>query len=458
MPPTPSSDHPISRRTLLKGAGATLLGGAAVSAVAACGGKSSSAGTAAAVATTAGAAASKASGGKTTINFASAKFFAKSTIAQIVDEYNSSQGSVHVNYRELPTPSQSTEVHQQLVQSLSRKDGSLDVYTHDIVWISEFAGAGWAEPLDPYFDTAAKGLYFPGAIDACTYGGKLSALPWYLDSGMLYYRKDLLDTAGIEVPTTWDQLTAAAQKLVSTGKVTDGFNWQAKQAEVLICDLVEFVGSNGGSILAADGKTVTIADPNAVTAVQYMADTFGKLKITPKDVLSWDEEPSRMPFTAGKAAFLRNWSYVWSDAQDPKASQVAGKVGVTRLPSFANGKSTACLGGYQFGMSASSKKKSASVDFLTWMSSPATQLKFATDLGLAPSRPAVYAEPTLASSNPFMVTLKDIFTGGTPRPKTPLYSKVSLALQAAVSAALTTGDVQKNLNSAKQQVAQVLGA
>src|SRR5437763_13027784 len=111
VPPTPSSDNPISRRSLLKGAGATLLGGAAVSALAACGGKSS-AGASAAAASKSGGATSAAAAGKTTINFASAKFFAKATIAQIVDEYNSSQNSVHVNYRELPTPSQSTEVHQ----------------------------------------------------------------------------------------------------------------------------------------------------------------------------------------------------------------------------------------------------------------------------------------------------------------------------------------------------------
>jgi multiple sugar transport system substrate-binding protein len=109
-------------------------------------------------------------------------------------------------------------------------------------------------------------------------------------------------------------------------------------------------------------------------------------------------------------------------------------------------------------MNAASKKKSAAIDFLTWMSSPATQLKWATQLGLAPSRPAVYDQPALEKSNPFMVTLKDVFTGGTPRPKTPQYSKVSLALQAGVSAALTSGDVQKNLESAKSQIEQILSA
>jgi multiple sugar transport system substrate-binding protein len=438
----PIDGSPLSRRKFVQGVGAVLAAGAAAPALAACGSSSGSAAT---------------SGGKTTITFASAKFFARSTIGQMVAEYNNSQKHVQVQYIELPTPSQSTEVHQQLVQSLSRRDGSLDVFTGDIIWISEFAGAGWSAPLDSYFGTSAKAGYFPGVIDACTYNGALHSLPWYLDAGMLYYRKDLLQAAGIAVPATWSELATGAQKLVGSGKVSDGFNWQAKQAEVLVCDLVEFIGSNGGSILAADGKTVTIAEPKAVEAVQFMVDTFNKDKITPKAVLSWDEEPSRLPFTGGQAGFLRNWSYVWSDAQDPSASKVVDKVGVTKLPAFPGGTSAACLGGYQFGMNAASTKKSAAVDFLTWMSSPATQLKFATQLGLAPSRPAVYDEPALAKANPFMVSLRNIFTGGTPRPKTPKYSQVSLAIQAGVSAALATGSVQSNLSSVKTQIEQILG-
>ncbi|HEX6526322.1 MAG TPA: ABC transporter substrate-binding protein [Streptosporangiaceae bacterium] len=435
--------EPLSRRNFVKGVGAALAAGVAAPALAACGSGSSGA--------------TATSGGKTTITFASAKFFAKSTIGQMVQLYNSSQKHVEVQYIELPTPSQSTQVHQQLVQSLSARDGSLDVFTGDIIWISEFAGAGWSAPLDSYFNASAKAAYFPGVIDACTYGGALHALPWYLDAGMLYYRKDLLQAAGIAVPTTWDEVVTGAQKLLGTGKVSDGFNWQAKQAEVLVCDLVEFIGSNGGSILAEDGKTVTIADSKAVEAVQFMADTFGKDKVTPRAVLSWDEEPSRMPFTGGQAGFLRNWSYVWSDAQDPTSSKVADKVGVTTLPSFPGGKSTACLGGYQFGMNAASTKKSAAIDFLTWMSSPATQLRFATQLGLAPSRPSVYDQAALKAANPFMVSLRDVFTGGTPRPKTPKYSQVSLAIQAGVSAALATGNVQSNLSQVQSQIEQILG-
>jgi multiple sugar transport system substrate-binding protein len=440
--PPGGAGSPLSRRNFVKGVGAVLAAGAAAPALAACGGGTSSAAT---------------SGGRTTITFASAKFFAQKTIGQIVEEYNKSQKHVTVQYQQLPTPSQSTEVHQQLVQALSQRNGSIDVFTGDIIWISEFAGAGWSAPLDDYFGRSVQAQYFPGVINACTYGGAMHALPWYLDAGMLYYRKDLLGAAGIAVPTSWSEVVAASQKLLSAGNVADGFNWQAKQAEVLVCDLVEFIGSNGGSILAPDGKTVTIAEPNAVEAVQFMADTFGKYKITPKSVLSWDEVPSELPFTGGKAAFLRNWSFVWTDAQNASSSSVVGKVGVTKLPWFPGGKSTACLGGYQFGMNASSAKKSAAIDFLTWMSSPATQLKWATELGLAPSRPAVYKEPELAKVNPFMVSLQDIFTGGTPRPKTPKYSQISLAIQAGVSAALSSGNVASNLQSTKAQIEQIIG-
>lgn len=394
---------------------------------------------------------------RTEISFASAKFFGKSTVAQVVDAFNQSQGKILVNYDELPPPSASTEVHQGLVQRLAKKDGAPDVFTQDVVWIAEFAGAGWALPLDEYVTADEQDQYFPGVLAACKWQGKLTALPWFVDSGMLYYRTDLLKEAGAAVPETWDQLVTTAQALMSAGKARIGFSWQAKQAEVLICDLVEFVTSNGGKILGEDGKTVHIADPEAVEAVQFMYDTIAKHKVSPADVRSWDEEPSRAPFTGGEAAFLRNWSYVYPISQDEKSSSVVGKVGVVPLPHFAKGKSAACLGGYQYGVNASTQNRDASIEFLKWLSGPATQLQFATELGLAPSRPAVFDSAELGKAQPFMQTLKPVFVGATARPVTPKYSQVSLALQSAVSKAVTDGNVAEALGAAKTKLEQIIG-
>ena len=300
--------------------------------------------------------------------------------------------------------------------------------------------------------------YFPGVVQACTWQGKLTALPWFIDSGMLYSRKDLLEESGAKAPQTWDELIDSAKKLTSSGKAKFGFLWQAKQAEVLVCDLVSFVGSNDGSILKPDGKTVTIADEPAIEAVQLMHDFIKKNQISPEDVLSWDEEPSRRPFSSGQAVFLRNWSYVWKVSQNPSESSVVDKVVVTPLPHFPGKKSAACLGGYQYGVNASSKNRDAAIEFVRWMSSPETQLRFATQLGLLPTRPAVLDHPQIAQEEPFMQKLKDVFIGAIPRPVTPKYPQVTLVLQSEISKALTTGDVKGSLQSAKDKIQAIVKA
>ena len=393
---------------------------------------------------------------RVSITFTSAKFFGKQTIAEVVDAYNQSQSKVHVTYVELPPPSASTEVHQALVQQLVRRTGTPDVFTQDVVWIAEMAGAGWAMPLDQYFPADARKDYFPGTIAACTYQNKLTALPWFVDSGMLYYRTDLLEAAGAKVPETWDDLVKTAGAIQQSGKADFGYLWQGKQAEVLVCDAVEVIASNNGSILSPDGKSSRLNDAKSVEAIQFLYDTINKSKISPSDVLSWDEEPSRQPFTGGRAAFLRNWSYVYSISQDPKGSSVVGKVGVAPLPHFAGGTSSACLGGYQYGVNAATKNREAAIDFLTWMSSPATQLHFALQLGIAPTRPAVYEDTQLGKEQPFMKQLKGVFTGATPRPVTPAYAQVTLAIQSGVSKALVTGNVKAELDAAGTRIDAIL--
>jgi multiple sugar transport system substrate-binding protein len=190
--------------------------------------------------------------------------------------------------------------------------------------------------------------------------------------------------------------------------------------------------------------------------VQFMHDTIHQYKISPQDVLSWDEEPSRRPFTSGQAAFLRNWSYVWSIAQDAAESSVAGKVGVAPLPHFPGGRSAAALGGYQYGVNAASKNRDAAYEFVTWMSSPETQLRFATGMGLAPTRPSVFDEAELAKSQPFMQSLKNVFVGATGRPVTPKYAQVTLALQSEVSRALVSGDVEGSLKAAQAKIEKIV--
>lgn len=392
------------------------------------------------------------------LTFAGIKMFGPDQINAVLRDFEAANPGIKVQYIELPTPNNSTEVHTYLVNSLNAKNGEPDVFTQDCIWIPEFGGAGLSLPLDDFITEEDKAAYFPGLIETCTWDGKTVGWPWFVDGGFLYYRKDLLDKYSLAAPKSWDELTNAAQEIVSKegNAELQGFLWQAKQAEVLVCDWVEFLGSAGGSTLT--GLDVTINNDAGNQALQFMHDLIYDLKITPEAVLTYDEEPSRQPFTSGNAVFLRNWSYVYNLAQDPAESKVVDKVAFEPLPHFPDGKSTSCLGGYQFGLNASSKHPEEAFKLIEFLSSPESQKRYALEIAIAPTRTAVYDDPELKEKNPFMVGLKEVFTGSTPRPVHPAYPQMSLAMQSGLSAALAnqTG-VKEALDDIAQQLKDIIG-
>ena len=397
--------------------------------------------------------------GEVNLTFAAIKTFGPDYIAEILGQFADENPGMKVEYIELPTPNNSTEVHTYLVNSLNARNGEPDVFTQDCIWIPEFGAAGLALPLDDFVTDEDKAAYFPGLIENCTWDGKIVAWPWMVDGGFMFYRKDLLEKYELEVPATWDDLISAAKTVVEGEGNPDlqGFLWQGKQAEVLVCDWVEFLGSAGGSTL--DGTTVTINNEAGAKALQLMVDLIYDAKVTPEAVLTYDEEPSRIPFTSGEAVFLRNWSYAYGLSQDTAESKVVDKVGYAPLPHFADGKSASCLGGYQYGVNASSKNPEAAYKLVQFLSSEATQLKSTLTPGAnAPTRVAVYDAPELKEYNPFMASLKDIFVNATPRPIHPAYPQMSLAMQSGLSAALANQmEVQAALDSIAQQLTDIIG-
>ena len=112
--------------------------------------------------------------------------------------------------------------------------------------------------------------------------------------------------------------------------------------------------------------------------------------------------------------------------------------------------------GYQYGVNASSKNKEAAIEFVRWMSSPETQLRFATQIGLCPTRSAVLDDPKIAQEQPFMQQLKPVFIGAIGRPVTPKYPQVTLVLQSEVSRALTSGNVKAALQTAKDKIQAIV--
>ncbi|TCP08464.1 carbohydrate ABC transporter substrate-binding protein (CUT1 family) [Crenobacter luteus] len=321
------------------------------------------------------------------------------------------------------TPNDSNErlaLYQQILASGSDK---IDVFQIDVVWPGILARH--LVDLRPYVKGAEK-QHFPSIVANNTVAGKLVAMPWYTDAGLLYYRKDLLDKYKLKAPTTWDELAAAAKTVQDAERAAGndklwGYVWQGRAYEGLSCDALEWVAShNGGTVVDATGK-VTINNANAARALSTAASWVGT--ISPKAVLNYGEEEARGVFQAGNAVFMRNWPYAWALAQKTD-SQVKGKVGVMPLPKGgAAGRNAATLGGWQLGVSRYSKNPKLAAELVAYLTSAEVQKMRAIKSSYNPTIPALYQDAEVVRANPFMAALYTTFSSAVARPSSVTASK-----------------------------------
>jgi len=293
-------------------------------------------------------------------------------------------------------------------------------------------------------------------MEAVTYKNTVYAVPWYIDAGVLYYRKDLLDKYKFGPPKTWQELVKTAQYITAREKEMYGFIWQGKQYEGLVCNVLEYLWSNGGDVLK-DGKSV-INSPEDIQALGFMRDLITKYKITPDLVTTSIEEPTRHIFGDGKAVFLRNWPYAWNIFEN-EGSLIKGKVGVSTLPSFPGHESASTLGGWQLGINKYSKHPEAAEKLIRFLTSENSQKRLALTIGYKPTLKSLYVDKDLISQQPFTVSLYDIFMKARPRPVSPYYMNMTQVMQSEFSAAISEIRTPKEaLDSAQKQITHILEA
>ncbi|WP_456406464.1 ABC transporter substrate-binding protein [Caldithrix abyssi] len=362
-----------------------------------------------------------------------------------------------VKVKEEILPSNSNIQHQFYVTSLESGSADFDVFLIDVIWAPEFSLAGWLEDLSALIPEEERIQFFSAPLRADMYQGKLYAVPWYIDAGVLYYRKDLLQKYGFSPPVSFDDLVHQAQTILNgeQNPTLNGFLWQGKQYEGLICTANEVISGFGGKILDENGR-VRLTDNAVRSALNWLKDCIYTHRISPRWVLSADEESTRLSFLNGNAVFLRNWPYCWTFFQREE-SKVRGMVGTAPMPALPgiNGKST--LGGWQLAVNRFSQKKELAKRFVRFMASPEVQLQFAIQVGTKPTRKPLYEDPRLIKEQPFIVQLFPILKNTVPRPVTPLYPQISQILQIEFSAILSNiRAVEPALESARIQIEHVL--
>ncbi|MCF6526364.1 ABC transporter substrate-binding protein [Streptomyces sp. JJ36] len=320
-------------------------------------------------------------------------------------------------------PDSADETRSQMITELRSGRGRYDILNIDVAWTPEFAAAGWIAPLDR--SRFPLDSFLQPVLDTATFDSRLYAVPYVTNAGLLYYRKDVLEKAGERPPRTWEELARQARTLAPEYGL-EGYAGQFLPYEGLTANVTEAVRSAGGRLLGDEGARVTV-DGDARQALAFLSRGVREGWIPP-EALRFKEEESREAFQQGRYLFLRNWPYVYAMAGG-EDSRVAGDFGAVRLPG-PEGPGTSVLGGSNLAVNADSRHRESANRLIAYLTSERVQRRVLTEGALPPVRADLYRDPELVRDHPYLPTLRRSIMAAEPRPKSPRYDQVSLAVQA----------------------------
>ncbi|CAE8605617.1 unnamed protein product [Polarella glacialis] len=234
--------------------------------------------------------------------------------------------------------------------NLSLASNRLDIFRIEASWLRALEDN--LLDLYPVLGPRAK-LFDPRALEALTVDGKLLAIPSFLDSTVLYYRSDLLQKYGFDVPKTWDELEETARAIQQQERARGladfwGLQWQGSPNEILTGLTYSFIASQGGgSFINASGQ-VDIINERAKMAVErvrgWISNADVDKQITPARILNQHLHETKVPFMMGHSVFLLDLTHIIGEVQSFKIEgcavdgNLSGTVSYTHVPGLMWGE------------------------------------------------------------------------------------------------------------------------
>ena len=317
-------------------------------------------------------------------------------------------------------PTDASQQREQLVRRLGAEDSSIDIVGMDVIWTGEFANAGWVEEWTGPQKQQVTENVFSNVIETASFDGKLYAAPFNTNAQLLWYRKDLVK----KPPATWDQMIEEAEGLKEAGTI----QVQANRYEGYMVFVNALIESAGTEILSGPEEVDLEQKPT-----EKALEVIGKLAnggAAPPSLSTSDEDTARLGFEAGESAFMTNYTFAYASAQ-AEAPDIGKVMGFARFPRVeANEPSKPPLGGFNLAVSAFSENKDVAFEAAACLANDVSQ-KTAVELdGLPPSRSDLYSDKAVTKAYPgFAQLVKESIEASGPRPTTPAYQDVSLAVQ-----------------------------
>jgi multiple sugar transport system substrate-binding protein len=335
---------------------------------------------------------------------------------QAVDDCNKqANGRFTINYVKLPNIAD--QQRELLVRRLAAEDDDIDVMALDVIWTAEFAQAEWILPWEGERRSVAEEDKLEGPLETVRFEDKIWAIPFTSNTQLLWYRKDRVDTPPEDF--TWDEMIDDAVE-----KGTD-VEVQAAQYEGLTVWINALIAGAGGQIVNDQGE----ADVN--DTAKRAAEIESKLAnsaAAPPGMSTNREDQGRIGFESGRSDYQINYTFIYPSAEAIEGFQ--DKIGWARYPRTDKDKpSKPPLGGFNLAVSAFSSNPDLAFEAAECLADPDHQAIAAELGGLPPTTQSVYDDPKVQKAFPFADELQASIEDAGPRPVTPAYSDISLAIQ-----------------------------
>jgi multiple sugar transport system substrate-binding protein len=334
-----------------------------------------------------------------------------------VDNCNKqANGRYHINYVKLPNIAD--QQRELLVRRLAAEDDSIDLASLDVIWTAEFAEAGWILPWEGERRSAAEEGKLEGPLNTVRYQGKIWAIPHTSNTQLLWYRKDRVDAPPEDF--TWDEMIDDAVE-----KGTD-VEVQAAQYEGLVVWINALIAGAGGQIVNQQGD---VKVNNTAKRAAEIEDKLANSSAAPPGMSTNREDQGRQGFESGRSDYQVNYTFIYPSAAEV-GEDFQKNIGWARYPRTDKDKpSRPPLGGFNIAVSAYSKNPDLAFDAAECLASPENQALSAELGGLPPTSESVYSNPKVEKAFPFADELRASIDAAGPRPVTPAYSDISLAIQ-----------------------------
>ncbi|MEV7105673.1 extracellular solute-binding protein [Streptomyces atroolivaceus] len=362
---------------------------------------------------------------------------------KIAEGFEKKHPKVDVKYVNVPFG----EAQNKFKNAAQAGSGAPDVIRSEVAWTPEFADLGYLAPLDGTTALKDQDDFLKQAAASTKYKGKTYAVPQVIDSMGIFYNKKMFADAGVEPPAKIADLKTVAKKIKDkTGK--SGLYLRGDDSYYFL----SFLYGEGGDLVDADAKTVTVDNAEGVRAFGVVKDLVdsGAAKTDATD--GW--ENMMQSFKNGDVAMMINGPWAVADTLTGKEFTDKANLGISTVPAGSAAQG-APQGGHNLGVYAGSKNIDASYAFVEYMTSVEAQAQTAGELNLLPTRTSAYSKKEAVDSE-IVQFFKPVVETAVERPWIPEtgslfaplnveYTKVLTGQTTPEKAAKATGDSYRKL-------------